>query len=143
VYEQLAQGCYLKAERPRFEHATSSVASPTHYNHYATRPQIRAAANFSMHLYRVALMSRTTSFLAIMCKYDVIRKTGSTQRKATSPSSYGRIPSTSNKLDITHQCMLSESGDYNSAVLTVLTTHYMRNGQNYTSAYSSQQKWQK
>jgi len=29
VCEQLAQGCYLKLERPRFEPATFRVASPT------------------------------------------------------------------------------------------------------------------
>ena len=36
VCEQLAQGCYLKAERPGVEPATVCVASQ-HPNHYATR----------------------------------------------------------------------------------------------------------
>ena len=36
VCEQLAQGCYLKAERPGVEPATVCVASQ-HLNHYATR----------------------------------------------------------------------------------------------------------
>jgi len=38
VCEQLAQGCYLKVERPGVEPATFCVASQ-HANHYTTRPQ--------------------------------------------------------------------------------------------------------
>jgi len=41
VCEQLAQGCYRKAERPRFEPATFWVASPTLYPLRHTRVRYR------------------------------------------------------------------------------------------------------
>ena len=41
VCEQLAQGCYLKVERPGVEPATFCVASQ-HPNHYTTRPHTAA-----------------------------------------------------------------------------------------------------
>jgi len=51
VCEQLAQGCYLKVERPGVEPATSGVANQ-HANHYVTR--LHTSLQSDQHLHSAA-----------------------------------------------------------------------------------------